>query len=470
MSAKFDVIVIGGGPGGTPAAMQLAAQGKSVLLVEGSGKLGGACLFSGCIPSKIIRHGANKLADERKELNKGTWSTEDRAKAWGQIKNTMKTILNRRSEGAGQMVRGMPNITFVAGLAHFDSNTAVTIENKETGEKNSYTFDNLIIATGANSFIPSFKGNGLEDVWVSETLFIQERLPESLLIVGGGPIGIEIGQMLSKLGVKCTIIEVMDSILSGVVEPEFVGAIETHLKNSDIKIYTSAKVQEINKRDGHFEVSFSDEKQSGHTEKFENVLLVTGKVPNIDDLNLESTDIKYSRKGINVDGYLETSVKGIYATGDVTTGPKFAHTATYDAHIAVNNILMGNSQQTNFSINSWVLFSDPEIAAAGLTEAQSILAGYDTTVGTYDYKIDAAAQVVGNPFGILKYVVDKKTMRILGIHILQNSAATLSGEAALIVANHLTLMDVAQTIHPHPTLTEAFGALAYKMMEQIKKG
>lgn len=469
MNTKFDVIVIGGGPGGTPAAMQLASQGKSVLLVEESGKLGGACLFVGCIPSKIIRHWSDEFTTERKYLGEETWSSEDREKAWNQIKNKIHSILEKRSSGAMQTVNNLPTLEFVAGHAQFVSGNELIIEEKDTGRKEKFAFDNAIIATGVHSYVPPFKGNSVQDVLTSEVLFSQDKLPETLLIVGGGPIGIELAQMLAKLGVKCTIVELLDSILSGIVETEYIAIIAKEFACSDIEIYTSSKVREINKSDEHFNVIFTDANGTERKEKFENVLVATGKVPNVESLDLGKANIEFNHNGIVVNEFLETSAKGIYATGDVIDGPKFAHVATYEAHLAAANIMAGNKQKVDLSKNSWVLFSEPEIASAGFTEAKAIQEGYDVITGVYDYKIDAAAQVANAPFGYLKFVVNREKLEIIGINICTNNAAALVGEAALIVANKLTLKDVAQTIHPHPTMAESFGILAQKMLSKSQR-
>jgi dihydrolipoamide dehydrogenase len=464
MNAKLDVIVIGGGPGGTPAAMQLASRGKSVLLVEESGKPGGACLFAGCIPSKIIRHWSNEFTAERKYQGKGSWTSGERTKAWDQIKNTIHSILEKRSSGAMQMIKSLPTLEFVTGHAIFASGNELIVKEKDTGRKEIYTFDKAIIATGVRSFVPPMKGNAVQNVLTSELLFSLEKLPETLLIVGGGPIGIELAQMLAKMGVKCSIVELLDSILSGVVEAEDIAIITKEFARSGIEIYTSSKVQEINKSDEYFEVIFYDSSGAAHKDNFENVLVSTGKVPNIESLDLDTANIEFNRKGIVVNEFLETSAEGIYATGDVIDGPKFAHVATYEAHLAAANIMTGNKQKVDFSKNTWVLFTDPEIARAGFTEAMAIEEGYDVMTGVYDYKIDAAAQVANAPFGSLKYIVNKENLEIIGITICNSNAAMLVGEAALIVANKLTLKDVTQAIHPHPTMTEAFGILAQKML------
>jgi dihydrolipoamide dehydrogenase len=466
MSAKFDVVVIGGGPGGTPAAMQLAALGKSVLLVEESGKLGGACLFIGCIPSKIIRHWSDEFAAERDFSGKNAWSSEDRATAWKQIRKTMESVLEKRSSAAMKAAGNLPTLEFVAGHATFVSGNELIVEETDEKRKERYTFDNAIIAAGVRSFVPPFKGNAVQDVLTSEVFFTQDRLPETLLIVGGGPIGVELAQMLSKLGVKCTIVELLEDILSGVVEPEFAEIIAKELSRAKTEIHTSSKVQELNKSDGHITATFTDADGIERRERYEGVLVAAGKVPNVESLDLGKAGIECNRKGIVVDEFLETTAKGIYATGDIIDGPKFAHTATYEAHIAAANILAGNKQRIDFAKNSWVLFSEPEIASAGYTEAKAVLAGYDVVTGVYDYMIDAAAQVANAPFGYLKYVVNKENKEVIGISICNSSAASLAGEAALILANGLSLNDVAKAIHPHPTMTEAFGVLAQTMLRK----
>jgi dihydrolipoamide dehydrogenase len=458
MNEIFDVIIIGGGPGGTPAAMQLAANGKKVLLAEESGKLGGACLFVGCIPSKIIKHSADEFVTSEHFSPSSAVSNESLAEIWQSTRSVMDRILNSRSSAAIQHVNQMP-ITFVAGKVRFISNKEVEINNK------LYWFDKAIIATGSHSFVPPFKGNGVKQILTSEILFQQPTLPSSMLIIGGGPIGIELAQMLSKLHVKCTIVEMMPSLLSGIVEPEFAEGITQKLQETGIKVYTRSKVEEINKIDGRFQTLFVDAEGKTQMHFTEKVLVVTGKVPSIEGLNLEAAGISFERNGIIVNEFLETNVPGIYATGDVVLGaPKFAHTATYEAHITSTNILKGNISKANFTKNAWVLFSDPEIAVAGFTEAEAVKAGFDIVSDVYNYKVDAMSQINGDSFGFLKFVVNRDNLEVLGVHLFINGAASLSGEASLIVSGKMTLMDIAQTIHPHPTLTEAFGILAQNML------
>ncbi len=463
---NYDVLVIGGGPGGTPAAMQLASKGKKVLLVEKSGKLGGACLFVGCIPSKIIKHAADAYASTSRAAFGRQAVTADRSVVWRNIRETMDRILSSRSDAALQRVKRIPGLTFAAGTARFVSNHHVEIE-ESGGKKNFCTFEQAIISTGSVPSIPLFKGNAAQNVLTSEMLFEQDALPESLVIIGGGPIGVELAQMLAKLGVKCTIIEMLDTILSGIAEPEFVDRLTQKLSDSGVGVYASSKVLEINRSGGDFSTSFTDAQGGIKIIQSQQVMVAAGRLPNVGDLNLEAIGIQFSKRGIAVNEYLETQVRGIYATGDVIAGPKFAHIATYEANIASANILKGNVQKADFSKNSWVLFSDPEVASVGYTQAEAAHQGHEVITGRYNYEIDAAAQISGDSFGLLKFVVDKKTRQIIGIHIFTRGAASIIGEAALIVSGKLTLQDVAQAIHPHPTLTEAFGLLAINMLASI---
>ena len=275
--------------------------------------------------------------------------------------------------------------------------------------------------------------------------------------------------MLSKLNVECTIVEMMDTILSGIVNGNYSAMIKNNLEKDGVEIHTSSRVKAINKTTAGFRVRFSDAENSEKEQDFENVLVVAGKIPNIDSIDLDKAGVEANKKGIVVNEFLETSANGIHASGDVINGPRFAHTATYEANIVSANILTGKKHSVDFSKNSWVLFSEPEIATAGLTKADAIKKGIDAITGVYDYKIDAAAQVADAPFGYLEYVVNKTTMQILGVTIVNDNAAELAGEAALIVANRLSLADVAHAIHPHPTKSEAFGMLAGKMLSMMNK-
>ena len=465
MGKQFDVVVIGGGPGGTPAAMALAAAGKKVLLAEKTGKLGGACLFTGCIPSKIVRKAADDFRLQSGGKKSGETSGEDVEAVWSLTRKKMDRILQGRSNGALQKAKQLTNLAVIHGTAKFQSEYQVEVI-EESGQSEIYDFKNALIAAGARSSVPPFKGSGVRDVLVSEDFFYQDKLPKSLVIIGGGPIGIELAQMLAKFGVKCTIIEVMETVLFGVTSPAFIRLLTKTLEEAGVTVYTSCKVLEINRNNAGFSTDFIAPDGTTRSVQSEQVLVAAGKAPNIESLNLGAAGIEFSKAGIITNEYLETTAKGVYAAGDVIQGPKFAHMATHEALIATQNILQGNCQKIDFAKNSWVLFTDPEFMSAGYSEEDAAKAGFDVVTGEYNYIIDAAAQVHGIASGILKFVVDKRTNIILGVQAIVPGADLIAGEAALIVAQKLTLQDVAQTVHPHPTLTEAFGFLALEMLRK----
>jgi dihydrolipoamide dehydrogenase len=459
MKRDIDVIVIGGGPGGTPAAMRLASAGKRVLLAEKSGRLGGACLFVGCIPSKIIRHSADEYAQLLRTSLLKSRTLDSPEDVWRDIRLRMDRLLAMRSAAARQNLDRIRGLAFLPGTARFVAPHEVEIESP-AGERTGFHFGTAIVSTGSQPQIPAFQGAGAAGVLTSDTLFVRDSLPGPTAIIGGGPIGVELAQMLSKLQVKCTVIELMPTILPGAVEPEFASLLTDAFLKSGIAVETSARVLEIRRAEAGFRTSFIDAKGTPRMLETEQVLVATGRSPNVGDLNLDAADIRFAPHGIVVDEFLRTSGRGIYATGDVMGGPKFAHTATYEAHLAAANILAGDVHATDFDKNSWVVFSEPEIATVGLLEAAAASRGFEVTTGTYDYRIDAAAQIDETTQGFLKFVVDKPTGRILGIHIFSPEAASLVGEAAMIVSGGLTVRDVARAVHPHPTLTESFGFLA----------
>jgi len=241
------------------------------------------------------------------------------------------------------------------------------------------------------------------------------------------------------------------------------------LKNQEnINLILNANVTEINFKNKLFEVLYNSH-NGVKTIKSSQVLIATGRTPNIEELNLENAGIKYNPKGIIVNKYLQTANHNIYAGGDVIFGgPQFAHTASYEAHIISQNLLFNkNKFKTDFDKNSWVLFSDPNIVSAGISENEAKKRGIDIITGIYDYSIDAKSQIDNEAFGLLKYVVDKKSLKIIGINILTTNAHSIAGEAALIITNKLTLKDLVNTIHPHPTLSESFTFLAKNMMSKI---
>jgi len=468
---KYDLLIIGGGPGGTPVAMEYASlyPNKKILLVDKLGKLGGECLFEGCIPSKILLKSGEEYLNRNEAIDFGIKNSNEKPKLiWKDVVRRKVNILEKRSNAALHNLNSLRNVTLIKGITKFIDKNSVRIELVDTNEKKIVTFEKAVIGTGSRTFIPPFKGNGLDKVWTNNEFFRDLEHPKTLTIIGDGPIGIELTQILANLDFKINLIGNRSSILH-MVDKEFSQIVLEKIKeNKNINLILNANVSEVNFNNNFFDVIYS---QNGKVKNVnsEKVLIATGRTPNIEELSLDKANVKFDRKGIIVDNYLQTTNRNIYAAGDVIlNGPQFAHTAAYEAHIIAQNLFFGrNKFKVNYDKNSWVLFSEPNVVSAGISEEKAIEKGYDVITGLYDFSIDAKSQIENADYGFMKFVVNKKNLEIIGITIVTPDAQSISGEAALLISKRVTLKELVSVIHPHPTLSESFTFLAKMMMGKI---
>jgi len=463
MDKQYDVLVIGGGPGGTPAAMALAQAGKKVLLVEAGAGLGGTCLFEGCIPSKIFRESARRLRELREASDFGLClPTRDVTVNWSAVLERKRAILKRRSEAALQNTGRLPTLKTEFGQCRLLSSRSAVIE-KENGTTQQIHFEKAILATGSVPFMPPIRGIEHPRVHDSESILNIDHIPDKLVIVGGGPIGVELGQVFNTFGSQVTILETAPRIL-GQVDEELAMLLQQTMQQAmqqtrqqqAIHIHTSCQVQAIFHSGQDVFVEYTDQAGEKQHSIAAAVLMVTGRRPNVEGLGLENTAVKHGIHGVEVDATLQTTEAGIYAVGDVTGQPMFAHWATAQG-LALARHLMG--QPVPFpaaATNSAVIFSEPEIGIAGLTEQQAQEAGLDITVARYDFHIDARAQIDGSDHGLLKIIYETSNHKVVGVHALVEGAGEIMGEAALLVKAGLPIEAIAGAIHPHPTLTESF--------------
>ena len=470
---KYDLVIIGGGPAGTPVAFEYGSlnPNKKILLIDKLGKLGGECLFEGCIPSKILVESGVYYNSFKKSQDFGIKaSSEHPHLIWKDVVKRKVNILEKRSNAALNKLKSLKNVVLKKGIASFIDNNSIKINLTDENKEEIIGFKKVVIATGTRTYIPPITGNGVNKVWTNNEFFRDLIHPKDITIIGDGPIGIELSQILSNLDVKVNLIGNLDYILP-MIDRDFSQLVLDRINNnSNINLILNANVSNIDYNDNEFEVKYE---QNGDIKIINSsyVLMATGRTPNIENLNLEAVGIKYNKKGIIVDKYLQTSNKNIYAGGDVIfEGPQFAHTATYEAHIMSQNLFFGrNKFNVDFDKNSWVLFSEPNVVSAGLNETQAKNKGHNIITGIYDYSTDAKSQIDNEALGFLKFIVDKKTLRIIGVNIITPNAQSISGEASLIVANKINLKDLVSTIHPHPTLSESFTVLAKMMMGDIIK-
>lgn len=456
---QYDLVVIGAGPAGTPAATAASMFGKKVLLVDKRERPGGECLFEGCIPSKVLENAANRYK-MLKDASKFHVALKSEPQIhWEEVLKDKEAILKRRSEAVFIQMDKNPNLEYVQGEAKFEDEHTLNV-----GGKN-ISFQKALIATGGKVNLPPFKGNGVDKAWTNRDVFFEKELPKEILFIGAGAISCELAGMFNELGVKTHILERGERILKRVDEDAAL-AVQERMMENGVTMDFNVDIESIDFENEKFSVKFKQEgKEKAITSQ--RVLLATGRVANVDGLNLESAGVEYDRHGVKVDKTLKTTKEHIYACGDCINAPKFAHTASYEASIVVHNMYAPHPHFVDFSKNSWVLFTSPQIASVGISEVEAKKEGLEVDIEKYDYKIDAKAQIDKEELGFLKFIMDKQGI-IIGIEILSEDAASLIGEASLMVAKKMSVMDLLGVIHPHPTLTESFGKLAqqvfFKMM------
>jgi len=453
-----DVLIIGGGPGGTPAALALAQAGKRVLLVEAGRGLGGTCLFEGCIPSKIFR----ETAARRREIARAAEFGLQRNLAdappidWSTVQTLRHHILTQRAQGALAKAKALESLEVVFGQARLTGARTAIIETRDN--QREVHFSKAILATGSVPNPLPIKGAELPGVLDSKGLIEIGFIPDSLVLIGGGPIGVEMAQIFAMLGARVTLLEATSRILRP-VDSVLAGLLRERLVADGIGVQTDVTVESIEGTQRQHVVRYT---LGGQTREVSGqvVAIVAGRRPNVAGLGLEATGVRHDRHGVKVNETQETDEAGIYATGDLVGQPMFAHWATAQARAVARHILGHEAPYPRPEHNSAVIFSYPELGMAGLTEEGARAAGLEVAVAEYDYRGDARAQISADAFGRLRIVYRRDDRRIVGIHALVEGAANLMGEAALAVRHELQLEQLASAIHPHPTLTEAFGLAA----------
>ncbi len=452
---EVEYLIIGGGPGGTPTAMALAAAGKTVLLVEKGPGLGGTCLFEGCIPSKIFRESTRRLRELREAAQFGLQvPTSAVTIDWPGVLERKRAILHRRSEAALQKTTKLPSLVTEFGTCRLLSPRRARLEKRDSTFREIH-FERAVLATGSVPFIPPIEGVDHPRVHDSESILNIDHIPDRLVIIGGGPIGVELGQVFNTLGSQVSILEAGPRIL-GPVDDELALRLQETMQHEGIEIHVRCRVQAITHSSTLSVVAYRDQHGEDRQASADAVLLVTGRRPNVDELGLENTAVKHDRHGIVVDDTLQTAEPGIHAVGDVVGAPMFAHWATSQGLALARHLLEQPATFPTPDTNTAVIFSAPEIGIAGLTERQAREAGLEPVVARYDFHNDARAQIHGRDAGLLKIVFEQGSHKVLGVHALVEGAGSIMGEAALLIRNGLPIEAIAEAIHPHPTLTESF--------------
>lgn len=438
-SMDYDLTILGGGSGGLTAARVAASLGARVLLIDKE-RLGGDCLYTGCVPSKSLIHVARQVYQARTATRLGLTSDNveiDMARVAESIQGVIKQV-----QDAEQVYTD--DVTVKFGTVSFQSPTALLINDEQITSRAT------IIATGSHPARLPIEGLAEIGYLTNEDVFQLTNLPASLLIVGGGPVGVELGQALERLGVQITLIQGPERILPR-EEPEVSVAIAEALQLENVQVVTNARVLRAERHGGKKSVMVKQGEQMVVFEADE-ILLAAGRQPNVGGLNLDTIGVTYNEQGIKVNDYLRTSVANIFALGDVIGGYLFTHVAAYQAGVAVRNALLPvGKKKVDYRVVPWCTFTDPEAAHVGLTYTEARQRHRQVRVVTFPWADIDRAQTEHATTGFIKLLLAGKKEEIVGAHMVGAHAGELLGEIALAMQNHLTVSTMFATIHPYPT-------------------
>jgi dihydrolipoamide dehydrogenase len=451
---QTQLVVIGGGPGGYAAAFLAADEGMEVVLIESEGKLGGTCLLRGCIPSKALLHVA-RVISEAEEMNHDWGVTFGSPKIEiDKLRARKEKVISDLTSGLGGLAKKR-NVTVVKAHAKFTSPTTISLEGDDASipAGKQITFQHAIVATGSVPAMPGAFNIGSDRVMDSTGALNLVDIPETMLVIGGGYIGLEMGTVYANLGTKVSVVELQDGLLMG-ADRDLVRPLAKKLKTLfEDRIFLNTKVGSVALSGDKVDVTFEGPEKFG-TEKYDRVLVSVGRWPNTKNLGLENTAVQTDKRGFLIhDGTLRTAEPNIFVIGDAAGEPMLAHKANHEGRHAVEVILNHASEFDRRSIPA-VVFTDPEIAWTGITVDEAKRDGVAHEVVTYPWAASGRAQALGRTEGLTKWLVDPETEQVLGCGIVGPGAGELIAEAALAIEMGCEVRDITETIHAHPTLSE----------------
>ena len=451
MTDKFQVVVIGGGPGGYVCAIRLAQLGLKTACIESRGSLGGTCLNVGCIPSKSLLNLSEEFHNAQSLSNKGI--------EIGEVKLNLPKMMKNKDKAVTILTKGVEfllkknKVTYFKGIGSFKSKNDILIKDYENKEKVIQT-ENTVIATGSVSV--SLPGVEIDEkIIVSSTGALKlEKVPKKLVVVGGGYIGLEMGSVWSRLGSEVHVIEYLDHITPG-MDKEISNEFMKILKKQGINFHMQHKVEKIKKNNNNAVVSTISSEGTKKDFECDVVLISVGRKPNTEGLNLQKIGVELDeKKRVKTDKNFKTNQDNIYAIGDVISGPMLAHKAEDEGIAAAENIA-GQSGHVNYDTIPGVIYTSPEVASIGKTEEQLKELNVKYKIGKFSFMANSRAKAIDDTDGFVKILADEKTDKVLGAHLIGPHAGELIGEIGIAMEFGGSSEDIARTCHAHPTFSEA---------------
>lgn len=458
LSTPYDVVVVGSGPGGYVAAIRSSQLGLKTAIVEKDSRLGGTCLLRGCIPTKALLESAS-LYDKAQEASNYGVQVGGVQLDFGGVQKYRERIVNQNSRGVSFLMR-KNKIDVYSGHGRLAGPGQVTVTDAD-GEVKTLSTKNVILATGSVCRdLPFIQMDHVRTVNSDDILEIQS-VPSSLIVMGAGAVGSEFASVYRSFGSQVTLVEYMDQLLP--IEDADIGAeLEKNFKKRGINVLTKTSIEKVDLVEGGVRATIkSRDGGEGQVLEAEMLLVAVGRAAVTSDIGLDTVGVKVDDRGyIEVDEYLRTSAKGVYAIGDIVQSPALAHVASHEGVLAAELCAGNQPRPINYDHTPNCTYCEPEVASVGLTEAKARERGYDVKTGSFPFMANGKARIMGSDAGLVKIVADAKYDQLLGVHIIGPKATELIAESVVALQLESTVEELFRAIHPHPTLSESVGEAA----------
>lgn len=455
MSEKFDLIVVGAGPGGYVAARRSAQLGLKTALIEKDSRLGGTCLLRGCIPTKALIHAAEVWQTCSKGARNFGVTVEGARFDWVKILKRKEMASTKGAKGVELLMKNS-DVTVIQGRGRLDGPGRLIVSN-EDGER-VLEAEKIVLATGSiPASLPKMEPDGVR-ILTSDHVLDLEKIPDSMVVLGAGAVGLELATVMQSFGCQTTLVELMDQVLP-LEDPECAAEVARALKRLKMKVLTGHRASRVQVLEDGVSVDLKNlAEDKVQTVQAECLLVAVGRKPVTKNLGLETVEVVRDRRGfIQTDAMMETSTPGLYAIGDIVPTPQLAHLASHEALVAVGHAAGHPEPPVHYNAVPSCTYSHPEVASVGMNESAAREAGHLVKIGKFPFSALGKASILGEPNGFIKVVADAESDLVLGVHMVGPRVTELIGEAVAIMGLGTTISSWAETIHPHPTLSEALG-------------